>query len=71
MKIRVLRSQHVEEGAYERDQRDPEFTTLLNDALGSAIRASIDDPVVDPSNTEDTTCRLHDIECKDEKLSQD
>jgi hypothetical protein len=58
-------------GTYESDQCDPEFACLFNNALGGAIRASFDNPVVDPSNAEDTTRRLQDIVYKNGKLSHE
>jgi hypothetical protein len=45
-------------GTYESHHCDPEFAYLFNNALGGAIRASFDNPVVDPSKAEDTTQRL-------------
>ena len=45
-------------GTYESDQCDPDFACLFNNALDGAIRASFDNPIVDPSNVEDTTHRL-------------
>lgn len=61
----------VREGTYKSDQRDPEFTSLLNNALGCAIRAHCDDPVVSPSNIKDTAHGLQDIIHKKGKLSHD
>ena len=61
----------IREGAYESDQCDPQFTDLLNNALGCAIRANCNDPVVNPSNVEDTTQGLQNIIHKKRKLSQD
>jgi hypothetical protein len=52
------------EGTYEGDQRDPELTGLLNNALCCAIMARRDDPVVGPLNIEDTAQGLQDIEHK-------
>jgi hypothetical protein len=61
----------VKEGTYKSDQGHPEFTNLLNNALGRAIRARRDDPVVDPSNIKDTAHGLHYVVYKQEKLSHD
>ena len=51
----------VRESAYEGDQGDAEFTNLLNNPLGRAIRTSGNDPAVGPSNIEDTTQGLQDV----------
>lgn len=44
---------------------------MLNNPLGRAIRASSNDPVVGPSNIEDTTQGLQDVVHKKGKLSYD
>jgi hypothetical protein len=61
----------VRESTYKSDQGDPEFTNLLNNALGCAIRAYCDDSVVGPSNIKDTAHGLQTIEHKKEKLLYD
>jgi hypothetical protein len=67
--FRKSQPRHCKGGTYESDHCDPEFGYLFNNALDGAIRASFDDPVVDPSNAEDTSRRLQDIVCKQGKLS--
>ena len=47
--------------AYESDQSDPDSAYLYKNALDGAIRASFDDPIVDPSNVEDKSRRLQGI----------
>jgi hypothetical protein len=64
-----LEANMVREGTYKGDQRDAEFTNLLNNALGCAIRAYCDDPVVGPSNIEDAAHGLQDVVHKKGKLS--
>ena len=59
------------EGTYESGQPDPEFTGLLNDALGRAKMARCDDPVVGPLNIEDTAHGLQKIVHKKCQLSHD
>ena len=68
-----LKSQrHCYEGeTHEGDQRDSNFTNLLDDALGCAIVPSRDDPVVSPSDIEDTTHSLEKIEHEERELSRD
>ncbi len=60
----------AKEGTYESEQCNPKLTDLLNNALCGAIRAPRDDPVVGPSNIEDTAQGLQNIIRKKGKLSQ-
>ncbi len=60
----------VKESTYESEKRNPELTDLLSNALCCAIRAPRDNPVVGPSNIEDTAQSLQDIIRKKGKLSQ-
>jgi hypothetical protein len=61
----------VRGGTHKSDQCDPQFTDLLNNALSCAITAYCDDPVVGPSNIEDTAHGLQNIVHKKGKLSRD
>ena len=55
---------------HEGDQRDANFTELLNDALRCAIVPCYDDPVVSPPDIEDTTHGLQEIEREEGELSR-
>ena len=54
---------------HEGDQRDSNFTNLLDDALCYAIVPCRDDPVVNPPDIEDTANRLQKVEYERRKLA--
>ena len=56
---------------HEGDQRDSNFTNLLNDALCYTIVPCRDDPVLSPPDIEDTTHGLQKIEHEEGKLSRE
>lgn len=58
-------------GTYKGDQRNSNFTNLLDDALCRAIVPCCDDPVVSPPDIEDATHGLQKVEREEEKLSRE
>jgi hypothetical protein len=56
---------------HEGDQRDTNFTNLLDDALCCAIVACRDDPVVSPPDIKDTADGLQKIEHEEGELSRE
>ena len=69
MYISVFHAKTLGEETHEGDQRDSEFTSLLDKALCRAIGPRRDDPVVSPPEVEDTTNCLQKIEYKKRALS--
>ena len=61
---------HCNKGeTYDADQRDSNFTDLLDDALYCAIVPCRDDPAVSPPGIKDTTNCLQKVEYKKRNLS--
>jgi hypothetical protein len=69
--VKSQTGRHYSKGeTHEGDQRDPNFTNLLDDALCCAIVPFVDDPVVSPPDIEDTTHGLQEIEHEEGELSR-